>query len=136
MYLFFFLYKRHVTTFDGLRFRSLISVLGWILIINKNICPAYTLPAEHFKKSPSTVKKRSKSNSIKKLLYFSTQVHVSDFSINRFYKKKYLFIHTLLLNVVYLGHHIGFGHECQVINRMDQTKPIYHVVFGYRPKKE
>ena len=41
-----------VTTFDGLRFLSLILVLGWILLINKNV---NTL-AEHFKNSPNSKK--------------------------------------------------------------------------------
>ena len=38
----------NVTTFDGLRFRCLISVLEWILLINKNV----HTPAESFKNSP------------------------------------------------------------------------------------
>ena len=38
--------EKNVTTFDG--FRSLISVLGWILLINKNV----NTSAEHFKNSP------------------------------------------------------------------------------------
>ena len=73
-----------LTPLDGLRFRSLISVLGWILFINKNV----NTPAEHFKNIHPNSKKRDRNLSPSKFITKLCNVLIHD-SVSLFRNKRF-----------------------------------------------